>query len=200
LRAPQDTIKHGIYKRYKYGRLIEVGTYQQNTKEGEWRYYHSNKTLIACGHYHQNEKVNTWSFYSIHGVLIQKYDYDTQQLIYFNREEEAKYANTNSDPEAELQVPVFIGDTGFMQTLIQNNVRYPKVAWDKQVSGKCYVKFIVDTLGYTTNAMVDSKSNLLFAKAAVDVVNSLGKCWIPGRMGQKKVPVYFIIPVSFKPE
>ena len=191
-----DTIKTGSYKRYKNKVLIESGYYKNNQRDSLWMYFNLSGQLLATGHYYLNEKKGTWDYFDVSGTRIQCYDHSTHQLVYRTPVKN----ETSSDNITNLTMPVFIGGMDFLNALIQNNVRYPKDAYKAGVSGKCFVKFVVDTTGNTTEAMVDAKSDVRFAKAAVDVVLSLGRSWIPGSIDEKRVPVYYILPVSFRQE
>lgn len=191
-----DTIRHGAYKRYKGSVLIESGFFNNNLKDSVWNYYSQTKALLATGCYSKNEKTGIWEYFRLNGTLTQKYNHTTKAMLYMApeavSEQPGAYAN--------LKSPIFIGGNDYMNSIIQNNVVYPQDAYKLGVSGKCFVHFVVDTLGTTTKVMVDADSDVRFAKAAVDVVTALGQSWIPGSIDGRLVPVSYIIPVSFHPE
>jgi len=191
-----DTIRIGSYKRFKNKVLIESGFFKNNQKDSLWEYFSLSGQLMAVGHYLSGAKTGVWDYFSLSGILVQRFNHTTRQMVFIESEK-----NTSATADVNnLTLPIFIGGMDFLNSLIQNNVHYPKDAYASGVSGKCFVQFVVDTTGNTTKAMVDANSDVRFAQAAVDVVFSLGRSWIPGSVDGRLVPVFFVLPVSFRPE
>ena len=87
------------------------------------------------------------------------------------------------------------GDLGLMK-YIQNNVRYPPIAKEYNITGKVYVSFIVDRSGSVTNVKVVRGVDKNLDAEAVRVVKSLPK-YKPGKQRGKPVRVMFTIPINF---
>lgn len=192
-------IKNGGYKKYKYKKLIESGYYRNNFKDSSWKIFSQNGTLIANGSYSKDNKTGVWNYFSKTGILVQQYDHDKDSLMYFDITEEKKYGNAPMVfPDTAMeQLPIFIGGTCYMFTLIENNLIYPKEAWLMERKAKVYIMFIVDTYGNTTDVKSEKKVGYGFDEEAIKMVSSFGKAWIPGIQKGKKVNVQYKLPIQY---
>jgi protein TonB len=97
------------------------------------------------------------------------------------------------------KIAEFKGGTDKMYKFLSNNIRYPQSAIDNNISGKCYIKFIVEKNGQISNAIIQrgiencSDCN----NEALRVVKSMPK-WKPSLLNGKKVRSYFLLPINFK--
>ena len=87
------------------------------------------------------------------------------------------------------------GDAGLMK-YIQNNVKYPPIAKEYNITGKVYVSFIVDKSGSVTDVKIARGVDKSLDAEAVRVVKSLPK-YKPGKQRGKAVRVMFTIPINF---
>jgi periplasmic protein TonB len=87
------------------------------------------------------------------------------------------------------------GDAGLMK-YIQNNVKYPPIAKEYNITGKVYVSFIVDKSGSVTDVKIVRGVDKSLDAEAVRVVKSLPK-YKPGKQRGKAVRVMFTIPINF---
>ena len=87
------------------------------------------------------------------------------------------------------------GDRGLMK-YIQNNVKYPPIAREYNITGKVYVSFIVDKSGSVTNVKIVRGVDENLDAEAMRVVKSLPK-YKPGKQRGKSVRVMFTIPINF---
>lgn len=90
----------------------------------------------------------------------------------------------------------FPGGQTKMLEIIQNNLIYPPTAKRDKVEGKCYIKFIVDTLGNSSNIQVQKSLRGDCDTAAMRAVSYL-KGWKPAQLKGKKVPINFVVPINF---
>ena len=87
------------------------------------------------------------------------------------------------------------GDAGLMK-YIQNNVKYPPIAKEYNITGKVYVSFIVDKSGSVTDVKIARGVDKSLDAEALRVVKSLPK-YKPGKQRGKAVRVMFTIPINF---
>ena len=87
------------------------------------------------------------------------------------------------------------GNLGLMQYIIKN-VRYPPIAKEYNITGKVYVRFIVEKSGSVTNVTVARGVDKNLDAEAVRVVKSLPK-YKPGKKRGEPVRVMFTIPINF---
>lgn len=97
--------------------------------------------------------------------------------------------------------PSYKGGDDAMMKFLEENVKFPKEAEERNVEGTVFVDFIVAANGIVrevevtddTNEDVDSS----FRTEAMRVVSSM-PAWVPGRQHGKAVDVKFSIPITFQ--
>jgi len=97
------------------------------------------------------------------------------------------------------QMPEFPGGAAEMMKYIQKNVRYPEIEKEQNISGKCFVKFVVETDGSISNVEVlkGVTGGPGCDKEAVRVIKSMPK-WNIGKQNGRPVRVYFNVPIIFR--
>lgn len=93
----------------------------------------------------------------------------------------------------------FPGGFAAMMKYIQQNVQYPAMAREAGISGKCFLKFVVNENGDISNVEVlkGVPGCPDCDKEAIRVVKSMPK-WKPAKMTGRSVKCYFNLPFSFK--
>jgi protein TonB len=93
----------------------------------------------------------------------------------------------------------FPGGIAAMMKYIQQNVQYPAMAREAGISGKCFLKFVVNENGEISNVEVlkGVPGCPDCDKEAIRVVKSMPK-WKPAKMTGRAVKCYFNLPFSFK--
>lgn len=192
-------IKHGFYKKYKYKKLIEEGFYTDNLKDSIWKEYAMTKQLVGEGWYTKGIKTGIWSYFSSNNKLVQKYNYDTRQLEYFDVKTERNIGNAPSlfPDTASETIPIFIGGTFYMQTYLSNNCTYPEGAFKASRTAKVYINFVVAKDGSIIEAKSMKPAGYGFDEEGVRLINSMSKAFIPGMQRGKSVKVKFVIPINF---
>lgn len=93
----------------------------------------------------------------------------------------------------------FLGGRVALIKYIADNLKYPTVAEDAGLEGKCYLQFVVSMNGYISNVKI--KRGVPDCPEcdieAVRMVKAMPK-WIPGKVSGKAVNSTFILPVTFK--
>ena len=83
-----------------------------------------------------------------------------------------------------------------IEKVISSNLIYPIAAQKDNITGKCIIKFIVDTLGEPTNITVHKSLRGDCDTAAIEAVKHLNE-WTSGKLKGRKVPVTMTIPINF---
>ena len=109
--------------------------------------------------------------------------------------DEAKIETTESDEKVAIEIeeesdeeffmvvenmPEFPGGDAGLMKYIQNNVKYPPIAKEYNITGKVYVSFIVDKSGSVTDVKIVRGVDKSLDAEAVRVVKSLPK-YKPGK-------------------
>jgi protein TonB len=93
--------------------------------------------------------------------------------------------------------PEFLGGTSELYKYIGTHLKYPKVAAERGIEGRVFVKFIVDREGNVQNPEILKGTYPAIDQEALRVISSLPK-WEPGKQNGKPVNVYFTMPIVFK--
>ncbi len=93
----------------------------------------------------------------------------------------------------------FPGGIAEMAKFIQKNLQYPAMAREAGISGKCFLKFVVNEDGDISNVEVLKGVSGCpdCDREAIRVVKSMPK-WKPAKMTGRSVKCYFNLPISFK--
>ncbi|WP_298732683.1 M56 family metallopeptidase [uncultured Chitinophaga sp.] len=95
------------------------------------------------------------------------------------------------------QPPVFPGGEEALAVYLSKNIRYPKTAVEKKITGTIFVQFVVDAYGTIKDAkIVGQYKGGGLEEESLRVVNSMPK-WIPGKQNGNKVAVMFNLPIRY---
>ncbi len=107
------------------------------------------------------------------------------------------------EEEEEVQIftvvendPEFPGGMEALYKYLRDNIKYPQLARDNNITGKVYVTFVVERDGSIANPRVLKDIGGGCGAEAIRVVKSMPK-WKPGKQRGKAVRVQFNLPVSF---
>jgi periplasmic protein TonB len=94
------------------------------------------------------------------------------------------------------EMPIFPGGEGKFMEYLQKSIRYPSIARENRISGKVFIRFIVDQEGKIGGASVVRSIGGGCDEEALRAINSM-PAWRPGRQNGREVCVQFVLPVSF---
>lgn len=94
--------------------------------------------------------------------------------------------------------PQFVGD---MYHYLAKNIRYPVAAKENGITGKVWVRFLIDENGKVTDASLIRKRRLGggLEEEALRLVNNM-PAWRPATYKGKAVRVIYTLPVTFRLE
>lgn len=92
--------------------------------------------------------------------------------------------------------PEFPGGMEALYKYLRDNIKYPQLARDNNITGRVYVTFVVERDGSIANPRVLKDIGGGCGQEAIRVVKSMPK-WTPGKQRGKAVRVQFNLPVSF---
>ena len=116
--------------------------------------------------------------------------------------EEVKIVAIEKPKEEEIftaveQNPEFPGGTSEMYKYLGQNIKYPAAAQRANVSGRVFVKFVVEKDGSIGKVEVLKGIGFGCDEEAIRVIKSMPK-WNPGRQNGKNVRVFYNMPVVYK--
>jgi len=95
------------------------------------------------------------------------------------------------------QMPQFPGGDAELLSYISKNLKYPVIAQENGIQGKVIIRFVVSKTGAISNVEVLRSLDSACDKEAMRVVRTLPN-WIPGKQNGVNVPVYYVLPITFK--
>jgi len=104
-------------------------------------------------------------------------------------EEQQIFTVVENDPE-------FPGGMEALYKYLAQNIKYPQLARDNNITGRVYVTFVVERDGSITGCRVLRDIGGGCGQEAIRVVKSMPK-WTPGKQRGKAVRVQFNLPVNF---
>jgi len=106
--------------------------------------------------------------------------------------------DTSEEPYTAVQeMPQFPGGEAALLEYIFKNLRYPIQSQKSGVQGKVYVRITISENGDVKDPTIMRSLDSYCDKEAIRVMKSLPR-WIPGKQNGINVPVYFVIPITFK--
>jgi len=140
------------------------------------------------------------------GETVKSWDhlYDDQTIGSFIGEDDAVPPGPEIKPQTPeiLDVyeesPEFPGGMQALKKFLAENLKYPQTALELEISGKCYIKFIVSEKGDIGEVkVIRGVSDCPECdKEAVRVVKAM-PLWSPGKNNGKPVKCWFTLPVNF---
>ena len=95
------------------------------------------------------------------------------------------------------EYPSYPGGEDALYKYLYDNIQYPDVARDNNITGTVIIRFVVEKDGSITKAAVAREIGGGCGKEALRVVNAMPK-WKPGKQSGKAVRTEFTLPVQFQ--
>ena len=96
-------------------------------------------------------------------------------------------------PDVEAEFP---GGPAAMQKFIVANLKYPKEAINKNITGKVYASFVVQSDGTITNVQIERSVHPSLDAETVRVLQSMPR-WKPAEVEGKKVACRCRVPIVY---
>lgn len=174
------------------------------TKQGEYKKYGLNKSILIKGYYKNGLKDSIWEYYGSNDVVLQKYDFSRNKLMYFkpsDAKDDKKYKLLNGadNPEVKLdRPPVFLGGDEYRNHLLAKNIIYPQSATENGTQGTVNVFFTIDKSGKTSNYHVNNPLGSRVDDESIRVLKLVSDNWLPGILNGQPVDIEYMIPVYYR--
>lgn len=225
-------IKHGSYKRLGYKKCLLLsgyyknnlkdslwteffwrtaiiesqGNYKEDKKTGQWVTFYrieNKNTIESKGDYKDGERIGVWEFYNQQAELIQKYNYNTKELLYFKigKEEELEYeikATTGVKKVKLDSPPMYIGGQSELIQALTTILKYPNEAKENGISGTVWISFYIDMDGNAIDHQIEEGIGGGCDAEALRAVKEIPNNWLPGRLNGQIVMAKYLFPVKFR--
>ena len=225
-----SAIKHGDYKQLGYKNCLMLNGYYQNNKKdsiwteyfwrskviksqgeykddqknGLWMNYFLNdnkNTIRSKGHYDLGKQIGIWEFYDKKGELIQRFNYDTREVLFFKKDTTLIYDVKTENGIEKMQLdrpPMYVGDTfEASAALAKLDLRYPQDAVENEISGTVLISFFVDENGRAIDHAIHEGIGGGCDEEALRVVKLIEDNWVPAQLNGKAVTAKYIFKVKF---
>lgn len=187
--------KHGMYRSYNdSGILVTQWNYDHDSLEGPFYHFYDSGNRHVVGKYASNELHDSLYTWYENGAVRRKDVYNNGQLLVGKC-----YTETGADTTYfpfEV-VAAFPGGHQAMSRWIGRQIRYPEDAIENNISGKVYVRFIIEKDGTITNIYIERGVSPSMDQEVIRVVNEMPK-WEPGWFDGRLVSSAFRLPVNFQ--
>jgi protein TonB len=96
------------------------------------------------------------------------------------------------------QMPSFMGgDLTTFRNWVMQQVRYPQIAQENNITGRVMLQFVIEKDGSLTNIKVIQTPDSSLSDEAIRVLKTSPK-WTPGRQSNKPARVMYTLPVEFR--
>lgn len=151
---------------------MQTGENSEGLQDGKSYYYYANGTL-ASEELFRDGKFLSANFFDASG-----------RVVYYDHE-----------AGSTLLHPVFL--KGDYIAYLSRQVRYPKDAQKKRISGKVYVDFVIETDGAVSMVTVSKPVHPLLDEAATEAVKATSGLWKPGKRHNLPTRVRYSVPIYF---
>ena len=117
--------------------------------------------------------------------------------VKFNSKVAARNSETDTVMDKCEVMPKFPGGESGMMKFLTENVKYPKEALDKGITGRVLVEFVVERDGSINDVKIMKSVDPILDNEAIRIVKAMPK-WEPGTMNGKAVRVKHTLPVTFR--
>ena len=195
------TIRSNGESTYEIYEVLKKKKKRRNIEHGSYKKYSSDDSLLVEGYYTKGQKSGEWSFYSWKGVLKKKYDYDNQEITYYNPKADTVTNLIRVNGELKRVIldwpPHYKGGDDERMRIIQENIEYPMKAIDNGESGTVEVCFFLTPDGKAIDHYVKQSVSTSLDEEALRVVKLLVD-WKPAKYKGKPIELLITVPITFR--
>ncbi|WP_041340230.1 energy transducer TonB [Runella slithyformis] len=164
------------------------GVYTTKVQKEQW--------IIEQGSFENGKKIGKWLAKRPDSTLYYEETYDKGKLV-----QGRLWLDGTEHTYTEVQeLPKFSGGLSALGMFLGRNIKYPKEAARKNISGKVFISFVVCEDGSLCDYELLKGIGGGCDEEALRVVKGMSGKWLPGTERGQKVRVKYNLPVSFVPE
>lgn len=195
----KNGLKDSIWTEYYYDGKTERTTYYVNDKKhGLFEEYDRNGKVIYKGNYTNNEKTGIWELGASDNLNL-KYDYDTDELLYFAPTYDLEYKTVENGDSVvkKLDKPcVYLEGLSGIYRHIGMTFKYTSEAVNKNIQGKIYITFKVGIDGIIKDPKIIKGLGYGMDEEALRCILTLPEKWSPAVLNGEKIETEYTIPVA----
>ncbi|MCD4695937.1 MAG: energy transducer TonB [Bacteroidales bacterium] len=151
------------------------------------------------GSYKGEYKIGIWQYYDSTGTLELEIDYTNAVLKYIQPDTSDYIIYKNGEwVNSKLDIPpVFIGSSVEFYDILNTNIDYPMQAWYRDLVGKVWISFEVDTTGRAKNYTVHNDIGGECAHEFLRVLKLIPNYWLVAEKDGKRFRSKLLIACEF---
>ncbi|AWV99270.1 energy transducer TonB [Arcticibacterium luteifluviistationis] len=190
-----------VYTWYKTEGLKSKRTYSKGKKTGAWKDYYESGILESETNYFDNKQNGDYFLYDSLGTLTTHWVYSNDEIIEsvkgeIGEEINPMFGGCEHIEDFDLRQKCANRE---MYHFIGNNVKYPSFAQKMNMSGRVFLKFVIEKDGRVGDIEVVKGLCESLDYESFRVLSSMPR-WNPGYQNGKPVRVYFTIPIIYQLE
>jgi TonB family protein len=168
---------NGLIRVYddKFARVYQQGVVKNGLRDGEWKGESGDK----------NHSISFTEVYD-NGIM------NVGKALYSDENKTYTYTTRETEPQ-------FSGGLEAYGKFLSKNIRYPKIAREKKIQGKVFVRFLVLADGKLSEIRIIRSPDPSLASEVLRVMG-LSPNWIPGTQFGRVAEVPYIVPINFSIE
>lgn len=168
--------------------------YNDSIRDGLMIKYLENRQVWDSGYMKMGHRTGITYFYHHNGEPASIIDFKEDTSLFIHCYDE--YGIEIPCDEKMEKMPVFPGGTEGLMKYLSIFVKYPVKARDNDIKGKVVVKFYIDYNGSVKDPVVIRSVDPLLDAEALRVIAAMPD-WKPGIQFNRKVKVYYTLPITF---
>lgn len=101
-------------------------------------------------------------------------------------------------PDSISQNASYEGGVVELLSFLRYNIVYPSISRENNITGKVFLKFVIDEEGKICNITVLKPGGVGLAEEAIRVISLTKNKWLPAKINNRKVKSYYTMPIGFK--
>ncbi len=189
---------HGSYINYGCNNeLAETGFYKLGLKDSIWQ------GQMYKGTYTKGKKTGVWEYMDFEGRLIQKFDHDKHELVFYKVEEydtSHDYAVIRGKDTLHTRLdrpPMLIGGYGELFNIILDHQTNLKKIMKKSDSGHVVIAFNLDSNCNYSNIRFTTTTQTDFNGEAMKMLEESRSLWMPALLNNTPVTVTKVMTATY---
>ncbi len=150
--------------------------------------------------YNDSKPIRIWTFYDDQCRVRYKFDYSMYDVVEYNWYEASNEFPTFNDTVwivSHIDSPPLIIGIENPAQLITRNLRYPIKSFEKGITGRVLISFIVEKDGSACNFKVLKGVSKDLDAEALRVTKILDKNWFPAKKDGQAITIEYFVPINF---
>jgi antitoxin component YwqK of YwqJK toxin-antitoxin module len=199
IRRGDHYTNHGKYSMVNHEKKIVIkGNYHQGSKNGFWEYFDvETLKVLAEGNYTNNSFTGTWEFYYSNGETRLIYDFEADNIVYYDNIQDNDFTSIQSIHEDGLEPGTLERFPTYAypwspRTYLILELKKRGISLNT-VNSNGQIKILVDMFGYMKIMKIETHNELILDSLVDKIMFSYKSLWIPAIIDNMMTEVIIFI-------